>query len=188
MAAVAPLLNLTNSGSGSDAINKVAVARLWSFVICLNVVELILFWQNIKTCNLCSNLPWSKIAGLCPNPNYPQPTTLQNRSIFRELNNVTLAELPSKLIRQTLVSTFASWITTHIVSNSCRSTAVSAGTTNNQVPSIKSKIWWRADQNRRQKVFNGGLRFCGGSGVAKGGGPPLAAHLWGRHYGPCRRL
>jgi len=27
-AAVAPLLNLTNSGSGSDAINKVAVANL----------------------------------------------------------------------------------------------------------------------------------------------------------------
>jgi len=28
-AAVAPLLNLTNSGSGSNAINKVAVAHLW---------------------------------------------------------------------------------------------------------------------------------------------------------------
>jgi len=27
--AVAPLLNLTSSGSGSDAINKVAVAHLW---------------------------------------------------------------------------------------------------------------------------------------------------------------
>jgi len=29
MAAVVPLLNLTNSGSGSDAIYKVAVAHLW---------------------------------------------------------------------------------------------------------------------------------------------------------------
>jgi len=24
-----------------------------SFVICVSVVKLILFWQNIKTCNLC---------------------------------------------------------------------------------------------------------------------------------------
>ena len=31
-----------------------------------------------------------------------QPQTFQNRRIFRELNNVTLAELPSKL-RQTLI-------------------------------------------------------------------------------------
>ena len=37
-----------------------------------------------------------------------QPKTFQNRKIFRELNNVTLAELPSKLIRQTLVLTFSS--------------------------------------------------------------------------------
>ena len=34
-----------------------------------------------------------------------QPKTFQNRKIFRELNKVTLAELPSKLTRQTLVLT-----------------------------------------------------------------------------------
>jgi len=33
-----------------------------------------------------------------------QPKAVQNRRIFRELNNVMIAELPSKLIRQTLVS------------------------------------------------------------------------------------
>jgi len=33
-----------------------------------------------------------------------QPNTFLNRKIFRELNNITLAELPSKL-RQTLVLT-----------------------------------------------------------------------------------
>ena len=32
-----------------------------------------------------------------------QPQMFHNRRIFRELNNVTLTELPSKLIRQTLV-------------------------------------------------------------------------------------
>jgi len=32
-----------------------------------------------------------------------QPKTFHNRKIFRELNNVTLAELPSQLIRQTPV-------------------------------------------------------------------------------------
>jgi len=31
-----------------------------------------------------------------------QPKTFQNIRVFRELNNVTLAELPSKLIGQTL--------------------------------------------------------------------------------------
>jgi len=34
-----------------------------------------------------------------------QPRALQNRRIFRELNNVTLAELPSKLMRRTHVLT-----------------------------------------------------------------------------------
>jgi len=33
-----------------------------------------------------------------------QQKLFRNKKIFRELNNVTLAELPSKLIRQTLVS------------------------------------------------------------------------------------
>jgi len=34
-----------------------------------------------------------------------QPTTFQNRRIFRELKSVTFAKLPLKLIRQILVST-----------------------------------------------------------------------------------
>ena len=45
-----------------------------------------------------------------------QPKTCQNRRIFRELNNVTLAEPPSKLIGQTLVLIdlfIESSITTH---------------------------------------------------------------------------
>jgi len=40
-AAVAPLLNLTNSGSGSDAINKVAVAHLWPRLILSNTYGMI---------------------------------------------------------------------------------------------------------------------------------------------------
>jgi len=34
-----------------------------------------------------------------------QPKTFQNRRFFRELNNVVLAEQPSKVIQQTLVLT-----------------------------------------------------------------------------------
>jgi len=43
-----------------------------------------------------------------PLSKYSWPATtknFQNRRVFGELNNVTLAELPSKVIRQTLVST-----------------------------------------------------------------------------------
>jgi len=34
-----------------------------------------------------------------------QPKTFQNRGIFQELNNATLGEMPSKIIRRTLVFT-----------------------------------------------------------------------------------
>jgi len=43
--------------------------RLSSFVICFNVVEFILIWQNVKTRN---TLPWSKTARLCQNADDPQ--------------------------------------------------------------------------------------------------------------------
>ena len=41
----------------------------------------------------------------------------------------------------------ASWITTHFVCNSCRSTAVLNGTSNDQDPSIKSGTWWKRKYN-----------------------------------------
>jgi len=37
------------------------------------------------------------------------------------------------------------WITTHLVCNSWRSTAVLTGTSNSQVPPTKWKKWWNAD-------------------------------------------
>ena len=39
----------------------------------------------------------------------------------------------------------ASWITTHLVCSSCRSTSVSTGSSNNRILSIKSGTWWSAD-------------------------------------------
>jgi len=51
MAEVAPLLNLTNSGSGSDAINKVAVTHLWFLVILLPLLCNV-FIQLIETTQL----------------------------------------------------------------------------------------------------------------------------------------
>jgi len=58
-----------------------------------------------------------------------QPKIFQNRKICRELNNVTLAELPSKLMRQTPALTCSLrvellLVTTYFVCNSCRSTVV----------------------------------------------------------------
>jgi len=88
-------------------------------------------------------MPWSKTASLCQDTDGPQPTkTLQSRRIFRELNNDMLAELPSVLTTDTRLDLFiARWITT-LIFNSCRPTAVLIGTSNNQVPSIKSGTWW----------------------------------------------
>ena len=122
--------------------------NLSSFVICYNVTELILPWQNIKICTLCWNLPWNKTASpVNMQTNHNQLKSFQNIRIFRELNNVTLAELLSKFIRPTLVYVLfiASWITAHLACNSCRSTTASTSTSNNQVRSIKSERWWSAD-------------------------------------------
>jgi len=89
------------------------------------------------------------------NEDYPQPTkNFPKQKIYRELRNVTLAELSSKSIRQTLVFDLftANWITTHLVCSSCRSTSVSTGTSNNQIQSIKSGKWWKADTTLSMRV------------------------------------
>jgi len=105
-----------------------------------------LFWQNIKISSQCWNLPCSETAGICQNADDPQPIkTSQNRTIFRELNSVTLEEMQSKLLRQTFDLFIATWITTHLVCNSSRSTALLTDISNNQVPSTKSWICWSAD-------------------------------------------
>jgi len=77
------------------------------FVVCFKVVELILFLQNIKISSLCQNLPTeAKLQTFIKmQMTRNQPKTFQNRRIFRELNNVTLEKMPSKLIRQTLFLT-----------------------------------------------------------------------------------
>jgi len=72
-----------------------------------------------------------------------QPKTFQNGKIFQELNNVLSVELPWKLMTDTCLNLYiASWITTHLVSNSCKHTiAVFTDTANNQGPSRKSGTW-----------------------------------------------
>jgi len=78
-----------------------------------------------------------------------RPNTFQNRRIFRERNNITLAELP-KFIGQTLVLTYSLRVEslhTLFVCCICRSTSVSTGTSNKQILSTKSRMWW--SQSRR---------------------------------------
>jgi len=70
-----------------------------------------------------------------------QPNTFQNRRIFRELNNVTLEEMPSTLIRLTLVLTCS----LRVESLHTLFAMVLTGTSNNEVQSIESGIWWSAD-------------------------------------------
>ena len=90
-----------------------------SFVVCFNVVQLILFWQNNKVFRISDCVKIFHEAKLQAFVKMQitrnQQKTFQNRRIFRELNNSTLAELPSKLTGQTLVLFIASWITTHLV-------------------------------------------------------------------------
>jgi len=121
-----------------------------SFVSCFSVVELSLFWQNIKYVlyvKICHEAKLKAFVKLLMIRN--QRKTFQHRMICRELNNCTLAELPSKLIRQTLVVTYSlrveSRFTTHLICNSCRPTAVLTGTVNNQAPSTKNGTWWSAN-------------------------------------------
>ena len=78
-----------------------------------------------------------------------RPNTFQNRRIFRERNNITLAEL-LKFIGQTLVLTYSLRVEslhTLFVCCICRSTSVSTGTSNKQILSTKSRMWW--SQSRR---------------------------------------
>jgi len=95
---------------------------------------------------MCRNLPWRKLqAFIKMQITRNQPKTFRYRRIFRELNNVTLAEPPSKLIGQTLVLTCSlrvGSLHTLFVRSVCRSTSVSTGTSNKQILSTKSRTCW----------------------------------------------
>jgi len=76
-----------------------------------------------------------------------QPKTLKNRRIFRELNNVTSAELPSKSIRQTLVLTCSLRVESlHTL------LAVAAGVRQSQLALVTSKFY-------PQRVRHGGAQM-----------------------------
>ena len=66
------------------------------FVICFNLVELTLFWQNIKYLVYVNIFHEAKLQAFVKiKMTLNQTSTLQNRMMFRELNSVTLEEMPS---------------------------------------------------------------------------------------------
>jgi len=71
---------------------------------------------------------------------------IQAASASAKLQSYVGKTIPSKLIRQTLVSTCSLRVESlHTLFAGCRPTAVLTGTSNNQVPSIKSGKWWSAN-------------------------------------------
>jgi len=76
--------------------------------------------SQIMFSSICQNLQ----APVRKQMNRNQLNTFQNNRMFRELNSDTLAELPSKLIRQTLALTWSSAVILlqTLACNSCRQT------------------------------------------------------------------
>jgi len=134
---------LASTGATFDLLSFVSMSWSQFFFdkILKCVISCMLKSAMKQNCKLLSKCRW------------PKPTkNLQNRRIFRKRNNVTLAELPSKLIRQTLVLTCSLRVVllhnTLLAScNSCRSTTALTciSNTNSQMRSIKSGRWWSAD-------------------------------------------
>ena len=94
-------------------------------------------------------MPWSKTASVCedmddpqvpqPNKNFPKPINLLT------LNNVGRTAAKVNRTNTRLDLFIASWITTHLMCNNCRSTGVLTSTSNNQVLSMKSGTLCSAD-------------------------------------------
>jgi len=56
---------LQKNSLGLHEIHGLHRTNLSSFVVCFNVVQLILFWQNNKKSSLCQTLLWGETASLC---------------------------------------------------------------------------------------------------------------------------
>jgi len=84
-------------------------ANLLSFVVCFNVVQLFYFDKILKYLVCVKIFHEAKLQAFAKmQMTRNQANTFQNRRFFRELNNFTLAEQTSKVIRQTLVLTCSS--------------------------------------------------------------------------------
>jgi len=72
--------------------------NLLSFVVCFNVVELFYFDKILKQLVCAKIFHEAKLQAFAKmQMTHNQPNTFQNRRFFRELNNFTLAEQPSKV-------------------------------------------------------------------------------------------
>jgi len=78
-------------------------------------------------------------AGLCQIADDPQPTKNfpKQKDLSRTEQRCIRTAIKVNTTDTHLDLFIASWITTHLVCNSCMRTSVLIGTTNNQVPSIK---------------------------------------------------
>ena len=119
-----------------------------SFVICFNLVELILFWQNVKISIesvLKSSLKQNyRLLSKCRWPSTKQ--VLSTTEWYFE-NWIPLRRKKCQVnTTDTRLNQFiASWIIAHLVGNNWRSIAVLTDTSGNQVPSIKSGTCGSAD-------------------------------------------
>jgi len=85
---------------------------------------------------------------LCRNADNPQP--IKNFPKQKILSRTKQRYVSRTAIKGNTIDTcldrfIASWITTHLVCSSCRSTSVSTGVSKNQIPSMKSGTQWSAD-------------------------------------------
>ena len=119
-----------------------------SFVICFNLVELILFWQNVKI-SIESMLKSSvkqnyRLLSKCRWPSTKQ--VLSTTEWYFE-NWIALRRKKCQVnTTDTRLNQFiGSWIIAHLVGNNWRSIAVLTDTSDNQVPSIKSGPCGSAD-------------------------------------------
>ena len=127
-----------------------------SFVVCFNVVQLILFWQIIKylDCQICHEAKLQAFVKMQITRN--QPKTFQYRRTFRELNNITLAELPSTLIGQTLVLNCSLPVESLHTLLVC--STVSVGLLQSQLAPVTNKFCpWRVGRSEASPVATGDL-------------------------------
>ena len=122
--------------------------NLSSLVICFNLVELILFWQNIKI-SIQSMFKSSmkqnyRLLSKCRWPSTKQELS-KTEWYFENWIALRWKKCQVNTTDTRLNLFIASWIIAHLVGNNCRSTAVLTDTNDNQVPSIKTGPCGSAD-------------------------------------------
>ena len=97
-------------------------------------------WSVLKSSMKQNCKPLSKCRWPAPTKNFPKQQIIsrtEQRYISRTAINGNKTDTRLDLF-------IASWITTHLLCSSCRSTSVSTGTSNNQILCTKSGMLWSA--------------------------------------------